>query len=81
MKHFYGEDGKPRLRVRSIDHISGQKIIGMNTEIADDPQDVIGGQGEVLVAAAGVKTGKFTMTGEFKGVRRFKTFFFRWRRL
>lgn len=50
----------------------------MNAEIAFDPQDVIGGQGQVFVSATGVKTGKFTMTGELKGARRFEPFFFGW---
>jgi hypothetical protein len=80
LKHLYGENGKTGLRVRPIDHISGQKIIGMNVEIAFDPQNVIGGQGQVFVAATGVKTGKFTVTREMERIIRFQPVIFRrWR--
>jgi len=80
LKHLYGDNGKAGLGVRPIDHISGQKIIGMNAEIALDSQDVIRGQGQVFVAATGVETGKLAVTGEVKCIRWFQPVFFRWRR-
>jgi len=71
LQHFYGQNRKAGGRVRTVSHVLRQKIIGMNMQTFPDPQNVIGGQGQMLVSAAGVETGKLTVTGKMKAVVRF----------